>query len=214
MLASEQNQSSSTLTSNQSPSSPINHDAEQDAPQHQRIRRFSPSDDITDTVGAIAVDCCGNIAAASSSGGIGMKHKGRVGPAALVNIGTAVIPVDPGDKDKTSVAVVTSGTGEHIATTMAAGRCAERLYTSTRRTKRGTSESTDEETAMRSWVEREFIGLLRNLLTRDDHANRAQTAHPSVRFTPNHGAIGVMAVKKKTDGIFLHYAHNTDSFVS
>ncbi|KAL9038813.1 MAG: hypothetical protein Q9180_002903, partial [Flavoplaca navasiana] len=40
-------------------------------------------DDITDTVGAIAVDCLGNIAAGSSSGGIGMKHRGRIGPAAL-----------------------------------------------------------------------------------------------------------------------------------
>lgn len=28
------------------------------------------------------------------------------------------------------------------------------------------------------------------------------------------GAIGVMAVKKTVDGLWLHFAHNTDSFVS
>ena len=115
-------------------------------------------DDITDTVGAIAVDCLGNIAAGSSSGGIGMKHKGRVGPAALVGIGTAVIPLEPEDKEKASVATVTSGTGEHMATTMAAGVCASRLYSSTKRTRRGDSESTDDDNAIRSFVERDFMG--------------------------------------------------------
>ena len=120
----------------------------------------SRPDDITDTVGAIAVDCHGHIAAGSSSGGIGMKHKGRVGPAALVGIGTAVIPVEPEDKDKTSVATVVSGTGEHMATTMAAGTCAGRLYSSSRRAKRGGSESTDDDNAMRSFVERDFMGTL------------------------------------------------------
>ena len=118
----------------------------------------SRPDDITDTVGAIAIDCHGHIAAGSSSGGIGMKHKGRVGPAALVGIGTAVIPLEAEDKDKTSVATVVSGTGEHMATTMAAGTCASRLYSSTRRTKRGGSESTDDDNAMRAFVERDFMG--------------------------------------------------------
>ncbi len=121
-------------------------------------------DDITDTVGAIAVDCFGNIAAGSSSGGIGMKHKGRVGPAALVGIGTAVIPVEPEDKEKTSVATVTSGTGEHMATTMAAGTCASRLYTSSRRNKKGGSEPTDDDNAIRAFVERDFMGTLRTVL--------------------------------------------------
>ena len=116
-------------------------------------------DEITDTVGAIAVDCLGNIAAGSSSGGIGMKHKGRVGPAALVGIGTAVIPLDSEDKDKTSVATVTSGTGEHMATTMAAGTCANRLYTSTRKMRRGESESTDDDSAIKGFVERDFMGM-------------------------------------------------------
>ena len=115
-------------------------------------------DDITDTVGAIAVDCLGNIAAGSSSGGIGMKHRGRIGPAALVGIGTAVIPIEADDPDKTSVATVTSGTGEHMATTMAASTCAGRLYTSTKKGKRGGSESTDDDTAVKSFVERDFMG--------------------------------------------------------
>ena len=123
----------------------------------------SRPDDITDTVGAIAVDCFGNIAAGSSSGGIGMKHKGRVGPAALVGIGTAVIPFEPGDKEKTSVATVTSGTGEHMATTMAAGTCASRLYTSSRRNKKGGSEPTDDDDAIRAFVERDFMGTLRTV---------------------------------------------------
>ena len=115
-------------------------------------------DDIIDTVGAIAIDCFGNIAAGSSSGGIGMKHSGRVGPAALVGIGTAVIPIEPEDPDKTSVAAVTSGTGEHMATTMAAHSCAGRIYASDRRSKQGGSESTDDDGAMKAFVERDFMG--------------------------------------------------------
>ena len=118
-------------------------------------------DKITDTVGAIAVDCLGNIAAGSSSGGIGMKHRGRLGPAALVNVGTAVIPIEANDPKKTSVATVTSGTGEHMATTFAASLCASRIYTSTRRTKDGGLEPIDDDGAIRAFVERDFMGTYR-----------------------------------------------------
>lgn len=37
--------------------------------------------------------------------------------------------------------------------------------------------------------------------------------HPSVKNSHSAGAIGVMAVKKSNDGVWLHFAHNTDSFV-
>ena len=151
-------------------------------------------DMITDTVGAIAIDLFGHIAAGSSSGGIGMKHRGRVGPAALVGIGTAVIPVDDRDDESVCVAAVTSGTGEHMATTMASQKCAERLYHNTRRALGGGDIEATEEEAMESFVQADFMG------------------HPGVSGSNSAGAIGVMAVKKTPYGYFLHFAHNTDSF--
>ena len=125
----------------------------------------SREDDITDTVGAIAIDCLGNISAGSSSGGIGMKHRGRVGPAALVGIGTAVVPIEPKDERKLCVATVTSGTGEHMATTMAAGSCANRLYSTTYRALDGGTEAADDDDqAIRSFVEKDFMGTKLQLL--------------------------------------------------
>lgn len=149
---------------------------------------------ITDTVGAIAIDMFGHIAAGSSSGGIGMKHRGRVGPAALVGIGTAVIPADMEDEERTCVAAVTSGTGEHMATSMASQKCAERLYHNTRRAVGGADIAATEEEAMASFVQSDFMG------------------HPGVRESNSAGAIGVMAVKKTSYGYLLQFAHNTDSF--
>ena len=151
-------------------------------------------DHIVDTVGAIAVDCFGNIAAASSSGGIGMKHRGRMGPAALVGIGTAVHPPRTNDKAKTSVACVTSGTGEHMATTTAASTCAERVYLNQKKSSSGSTESTFEDEAVRSFICNDFMG------------------HPSIKHSHSAGAIGVMVVKKTMDGVYLYFGHNTESF--
>ncbi|PLN79181.1 N-terminal nucleophile aminohydrolase [Aspergillus taichungensis] len=151
-------------------------------------------DRINDTVGAIAVDSNGNIAAASSSGGIGMKHRGRIGPAALVGIGTSVIPVDPSDPEKTCVATVTSGTGEHIATTIAAQTCAARVYYSQRKCKDGSYEEVTEDEAISAMIQNDFM------------------CHPGVKDSPCQGAIGVMSVKKTAEAVFLYFAHNTDSF--
>jgi taspase (threonine aspartase 1) len=171
------------------------------SPPAEQVKNLPPyslsdidEDLITDTVGAIAIDMFGNIAAGSSSGGIGMKHRGRVGPAALVGIGTAVIPADFEDSDNVTVAAVTSGTGEHMATTMASQKCAERLYFCTKRGRGGTNVEATEEEAMESFVVNDFMN------------------HPGVKSSHSAGAIGIMAVKKTPYGYFLHFAHNTDSF--
>ncbi len=153
-------------------------------------------DVVTDTVGAIAIDLDGNIAAGSSSGGIGMKHAGRTGPAALVGIGTAVVPEDPDDDLATSVAAVTSGTGEHMAACLASSKCAERLFQGTRRGPGGRDIPEDDEHAiLQSFIVDDFMG------------------HPGVVNQPTPGAIGVMAVKKDRNGVYFYFAHNTDSFV-
>lgn len=152
-------------------------------------------DGITDTVGAIAIDHQGHIAAGSSSGGIGMKHEGRLGPAALVGVGTAVVPCAEDDEDGLTVASVTSGTGEHMATTMAAQRCAERIYRGSVRGPGGVEVPEDDENAiMESFIVDDFMN------------------HPGVKNCHSAGAIGIMIVKKSRDGYYLYFAHNTDSF--
>ena len=173
---------------------PLAFSQEGTAESPSKIFTEGDEDLITDTVGAIAIDVFGHIAAGSSSGGIGMKHRGRVGPAALVGIGTAVIPTDSEDEEHTCVAAVTSGTGEHMATSMASQKCAERLYHNTRRAVGGADIAASEEEAMASFVQSDFMG------------------HPGVRESNSAGAIGVMAVKKSVYGYLLQFAHNTDSF--
>ncbi|KAF8469186.1 nucleophile aminohydrolase [Kalaharituber pfeilii] len=100
-------------------------------------------DAVTDTVGAVCVDRWGQIAAGSSSGGIGMKHRGRVGPAALVGVGTWVKVID----DDIVVGVTASGTGEHMNNTLIASRCVDRL-----------ANADDDLQALKDCIEQDFLG--------------------------------------------------------
>jgi taspase (threonine aspartase 1) len=104
------------------------------------------------------------------------------------------VPADPADEEGITTAAVTSGTGEHMATTIASQKCAERLYHCQKRGRGGISVPASEEEAMESFVVNDFMD------------------HPGVRNSHSAGAIGVMAVKKTPYGYFLHFAHNTDSF--
>lgn len=163
-------------------------------PRTTSVGQDKSEDAITDTVGAIAIDVYGNIACGASSGGIGMKHRGRIGPAALVGIGAAVIPINEGDSDRTTVATVTSGTGEHMGTTMAANTCSERIYQGIRKKLGGAYEQCSDDEAIASFIQTDFMD------------------HPSVKASHSSGAIGVLSVKRTREGAYLYYGHNTDSF--
>lgn len=137
-------------------STPFDHSA---SPTLNSPMQDSDNANITDTVGAIAIDMKGCIAAGSSSGGIGMKHRGRVGPAALIGIGTHVLPALYSDPTGTTVAAVCSGTGEQIATTFAANTCATRLFDCQRKREDGSYEDVPEDQAMHDFIEREFVSM-------------------------------------------------------
>ncbi|XP_051469515.1 threonine aspartase 1 isoform X3 [Apus apus] len=74
-----------------------------------------------DTVGAVVVDQEGNVAAAVSSGGLALKHPGRVGQAALYGCGCWA--ENTGAHTPYSTAVSTSGCGEHLVRTILAREC-------------------------------------------------------------------------------------------
>lgn len=73
---------------------------------------------VHDTVGAICVDDQGNIAVASSTGGIALKQDGRVGPVG--QLGAAIWAED-------GIGVVCSGSGEFIMRSLLAKSVAESL---------------------------------------------------------------------------------------
>ncbi|ROL49675.1 Threonine aspartase 1, partial [Anabarilius grahami] len=80
-----------------------------------------------DTVGAVVVDREGNVAAAVSSGGLAMKHPGRVGQAA--HYGCGCWAENARDVSLYSTAVSTSGSGEHLIRTMLARECSTAMQT-------------------------------------------------------------------------------------
>jgi L-asparaginase / beta-aspartyl-peptidase len=71
------------------------------------------------TVGAVAVDVDGHVAAATSTGGLTAKRWGRVGDSPLIGAGTYA--------DDRSAAISATGTGEHFIRVVAAHQLAERI---------------------------------------------------------------------------------------
>jgi beta-aspartyl-peptidase (threonine type) len=71
------------------------------------------------TIGAVAVDLHGNVAAATSTGGITGKKWGRVGDSPLIGAGTYA--------DNRAAAVSATGSGEYFIRAVAAHQLAERV---------------------------------------------------------------------------------------
>lgn len=71
------------------------------------------------TIGAVAVDMSGSVAAATSTGGITAKRWGRVGDSPLIGAGTYA--------DNRSAAVSATGSGEYFIRAVAAHQLAERI---------------------------------------------------------------------------------------
>lgn len=71
------------------------------------------------TVGAVARDAAGHVAAATSTGGLTAKRWGRVGDAPLIGCGTYA--------DDRSAAVSATGSGEYFIRAVAAHQLAERI---------------------------------------------------------------------------------------
>ncbi len=71
------------------------------------------------TIGAVAVDVHGNVAAATSTGGITAKRWGRVGDSPLIGAGTYA--------DNRAAAVSATGSGEFFIRAVAAHQLAERI---------------------------------------------------------------------------------------
>lgn len=71
------------------------------------------------TVGAVAVDLAGHVAAATSTGGLTGKRWGRVGDSPLIGAGTYA--------DDRSAAVSATGSGEYFIRAVAAHQLAERV---------------------------------------------------------------------------------------
>jgi taspase (threonine aspartase 1) len=82
-----------------------------------------------DTVGAIVMDRSGHMASGVSSGGILLKHPGRVGHASMFGCGCWVeenlhFVEDDRHHENHSIAICTTGCGEYILKTLLAKECA------------------------------------------------------------------------------------------
>jgi len=96
----------------------------------------APSASPEDTVGAVALDSQGTLAAATSTGGTPRKLLGRVGDSPLIGAGTYA--------DNRSCAVSTTGTGEYFIRTVAAYSVHARILWGNRTLEEAARETLEE----------------------------------------------------------------------
>ncbi len=94
-------------------------EAKYDAKEKQDSSAKYPDDKKYGTVGAVALDSHGNLAAATSTGGVTNKKYGRVGDSPIIGAGTIA--------ENGNVAVSTTGMGEYFMRKMVAGDVAARM---------------------------------------------------------------------------------------
>ncbi|NAZ47654.1 isoaspartyl peptidase/L-asparaginase [Vibrio toranzoniae] len=87
--------------------------------QYEEQQDQYPDDKKHGTVGAVALDQAGNLAAATSTGGVTNKQYGRVGDSPIIGAGTIA--------ENGNVAVSTTGMGEFFLRKMAASDVAARM---------------------------------------------------------------------------------------
>jgi L-asparaginase / beta-aspartyl-peptidase len=92
------------------------------------------------TVGAVALDSRGNLAAATSTGGMTAKRWGRIGDSPLVGAGTYA--------DNRSAAVSATGSGEYFIRAVAAHQLAERIRLSGESLREALDETLADVTAL------------------------------------------------------------------
>lgn len=153
---------------------------------HHKSSALSSKDIISDTIGAIAIDRAGNIAAGSSSGGIALRIEGRIGPAALCGIGTHVMPAAPKDPEEKTIASVVSGTGEHLMSSLAASTASQRLYYSVQKTEDGRLEEVDDHDVLKLFVEGDFLGMLNHYTSSPPPSSYQPFTNVKNRESSNH----------------------------
>ncbi|XP_054720183.1 threonine aspartase 1-like [Uloborus diversus] len=81
---------------------------------------------LLDTVGAVCVDSYGNVSGAVSSGGLLLKHSGRIGQAAVYGAGCWASNSEL--QDEPSIACSVTGVGEYLIKTMLAKECYQMMH--------------------------------------------------------------------------------------
>nr|XP_040570069.1 LOW QUALITY PROTEIN: threonine aspartase 1-like [Lepeophtheirus salmonis] len=89
-------------------------------------KKHKLDDQVGDTVGVVVLDNTGQVASTVSSGGIALKQPGRVGQASCYGCGCWAQGL-LGSSGKVSVAISTTGCGEHLVRTFLARECAHAL---------------------------------------------------------------------------------------